>query len=239
MIMEALVVYESMFGNTRQIAEAIAAGLAETVDVAAVEVSAATAEAAEGADLLVAGGPTLAFSMSRPSTRSDAISRGAAEGQAGVGLREWMHALSARHELMLPTFDTRVAGMRHWPGSAAGAAAKVGRHDGTSSLHRRCRSTSTMSTGRCSTVSSTGPWPEAGSWPRHAVAGFVHPEQRSGDAIGGCPQPGGGVRAWAGTLRWGNRPGRRDGSHCAGQRSGSVPMNMAAALGGPLPGSTN
>jgi flavorubredoxin len=58
MIMKALVVYESMFGNTRQIAEAIAAGLAESVDVAAVEVSEATAEAAEGADLLVAGGPT-------------------------------------------------------------------------------------------------------------------------------------------------------------------------------------
>ena len=128
--MKALVVYESMFGNTRQIAEAIAAGLAESVDVAAVEVSEATAEAAEGADLLVAGGPTHAFSMSRPSTRTDAISRGAAEGRDGTGLREWMHALPARHEPMLATFDTRVASMRHWPGSAARAAAKVGRHDG-------------------------------------------------------------------------------------------------------------
>ena len=46
--MKALVVYESMFGNTRQIAEAIAPGLAESVDVAAVEVSAATDEAVGG-----------------------------------------------------------------------------------------------------------------------------------------------------------------------------------------------
>ena len=130
MIMNALVVYESMFGNTRQIAEAIAVGLADSVDVAAVEVSEATAEAAEGADLLVAGGPTHAFSMSRPSTRSDAVNRGAPEGRDGTGLREWLHALPARHGPMLATFDTRVAKMRHWPGSAARAAAKVGRHDG-------------------------------------------------------------------------------------------------------------
>jgi len=128
--MKELVVYESMFGNTRQIAEAIAAGLAESADVAAIEVSDTTAEAAEAADLLVAGGPTHAFSMSRPSTRSDAVNRGASEGRDGIGLREWLDALPARHGPMLATFDTRVAKMRHWPGSAAKAAAKVGRHDG-------------------------------------------------------------------------------------------------------------
>src|SRR4051794_8380116 len=130
MIMKALVVYESMFGNTRQIAEAIAGGLAELAEVAAVEVSGVTDEAVEGADLLVAGGPTHAFSMSRPSTRSDAVNRGAAEGRDGIGLREWLDALPARHGPMLATFDTRVATMRHWPGSAGKAAAKVGRHDG-------------------------------------------------------------------------------------------------------------
>lgn len=48
MIMRVSVVHESMVGNTRQIAEAIGASLAESGDVAALEVSAATAGAAEG-----------------------------------------------------------------------------------------------------------------------------------------------------------------------------------------------
>ena len=128
--MKALVVYESMFGNTRRIAESIAAGLAESGDVEAIEIGEATAETADGADLLVAGGPTHAFSMSRPSTRSDAITRGAPEGREEIGLREWINALPAGPRPMLATFDTRVASMRHLPGSAARAAAKVGRHAG-------------------------------------------------------------------------------------------------------------
>jgi flavodoxin len=37
--MKALVVYESMFGNTRQVAEAIAADLGESVGVETAEVS--------------------------------------------------------------------------------------------------------------------------------------------------------------------------------------------------------
>ena len=47
MIMRVSVVHESMVGNTRQIAEAIGASLAESGDVAALEVSAATAGAVE------------------------------------------------------------------------------------------------------------------------------------------------------------------------------------------------
>lgn len=35
--MKVLMVYESMFGNTEQIARAVAAGLAESVDVLVVE----------------------------------------------------------------------------------------------------------------------------------------------------------------------------------------------------------
>ena len=42
--MKALVVYESMFGNTEQIARAVAAGLAESVDVQLAEVAEAPAD---------------------------------------------------------------------------------------------------------------------------------------------------------------------------------------------------
>ena len=41
--MKALVVYESMFGNTEQIARAIAEGLGQSIDVQVAEVSKAPA----------------------------------------------------------------------------------------------------------------------------------------------------------------------------------------------------
>jgi Flavodoxin len=66
--MKALVVYESMFGNTEQIARAVAEGLGESVGVQVVEVADAAAEPDPDVALIVAGGPTHAFSMARSST---------------------------------------------------------------------------------------------------------------------------------------------------------------------------
>ena len=59
--MRTVVIYESVFGNTRQIAEAIAAGIRVSQpgsEVACVPVTTATAELVSGADLLIAGDPT-------------------------------------------------------------------------------------------------------------------------------------------------------------------------------------
>jgi flavodoxin len=56
--MRALVVYESMYGNTHAVAVSIAAGLSTTHDVTLVPVTRATPELVAAADLLVAGGPT-------------------------------------------------------------------------------------------------------------------------------------------------------------------------------------
>ena len=129
--MKALVVYESMFGNTEQIARAIARGLAKAAEVDVVEVSEAPPKPDADVDLVVAGGPTHAFSMSRPTTRADAIDRGATEGERGFGLREWIDALPAgRHTEEIATFDTRVRTMRHLPGSAAKGAAKAAHRHG-------------------------------------------------------------------------------------------------------------
>ena len=130
--MKAMVVYESMFGNTAQIAKAIAIGLGESVDqVVAMEVSQAPADPGPDVGLIVAGGPTHAFSMTREGTRADAITRGAPEGERAFGLREWVEGLpSGRHDERLATFDTKIAKMRHLPGSAAKAAAKVARSHG-------------------------------------------------------------------------------------------------------------
>ena len=129
--MKVLVVYESMFGNTEQIARAVARGLEKSAEVEVVEVSGAPRDPDAEVDLIVAGGPTHAFSMSRESTRADAINRGATEGEQEFGLREWIDALPAgRHVDKIATFDTRVRTMRHLPGSAAKGAAKAARRQG-------------------------------------------------------------------------------------------------------------
>jgi len=122
--MRALVVYESMFGNTRLIAEAISGGLARNLDVDTVEVGQA-AELEPDLDLIVVGGPTHAFSMSRPNTRKSAADQ-AEDGivSTGIGIREWLEGLTRPRGLVAAaTFDTRIDKPRV-PGSAAAAAHK-------------------------------------------------------------------------------------------------------------------
>ena len=128
--MKALVVYESLWGNTERVAEAIAAGLRESMEVDLVTVDEAPTELGPDIGLVVAGGPTHAFSMSRPATRTDALNRGA-DHNPQLGLREWLDKLPVgQHSQRIATFDTRVAKVRHLPGSAARAAAKVARRHG-------------------------------------------------------------------------------------------------------------
>lgn len=125
--MSTLMVYESMWGNTRAVAEAVAARLGD--DVTVVEVADAPARLPAGLDLLVLGGPTHAFSMSRTSTRRSAVAKGATVGDVAHGIREWLEEVEAGEPVDVATFDTRVAGtMQHLPGSAAKAAGKQVRH---------------------------------------------------------------------------------------------------------------
>lgn len=129
--MKALVVYESMFGNTEQVARAIADGLRESMSVDLCEVQDAPSNPPDDVDVIVAGGPTHAFSMSRTGTRTDAIAQGASHGKVDFGLREWINGIPGeRHASSLVTFDTRVTKVRHLPGSAARSAARAGRKHG-------------------------------------------------------------------------------------------------------------
>jgi hypothetical protein len=129
--MKALVVYESMWGNTERVAEAIADGLRESMEVELVEVNQAPVEPDSEVGLIVAGGPTHAFSMSRTTTRADAVNRGADHTASDLGLREWLDRLpTGHHSQRVATFDTRVDKVRHLPGSAAKAAAKAAHRHG-------------------------------------------------------------------------------------------------------------
>lgn len=122
---KALVVYESMWGNTEQVARAVGEGLSSALQVELCEVNDAPRSPAPDVDLVVVGGPTHAFSMTRASTREDARNQGADHGGA-TGLREWLDALpDGQHAQRVATFDTRVEKMRHLPGSAAKSAARV------------------------------------------------------------------------------------------------------------------
>jgi hypothetical protein len=122
----ALVVYESFFGNTRSIAHAVAEGLRlEGLQTTVHEVSAASSRDVRRYDLLVVGGPTHAFGLSRESTRADAARRGAAAHQPGPGLRDWLGSLPTSLSSPAAAFDTRVETVRHLPLSAARAAGRI------------------------------------------------------------------------------------------------------------------
>ncbi|MFQ1002825.1 flavodoxin family protein [Modestobacter sp. SSW1-42] len=108
----ALVVYESMFGNARAVAQAIADGLSATVPTDVVAAAEAPAEIPADVGLLVVGGPNHAFSMPRPATRQSAVTQhGADVADTSRGLREWLAAVHApTRGLPAAAFDTRVAG---------------------------------------------------------------------------------------------------------------------------------
>jgi hypothetical protein len=134
--MRALVVYESMFGNTHLVAEAVGAGLGEGFDVTVVPVSAATADALDGVALLVVGGPTHVHGMSSTRSRADAVRRaGSGAGlvldpdAVGEGLRDWFDTLAPAPGTAAAAFDTRVDGPALLTGSAShGVARRLRRH---------------------------------------------------------------------------------------------------------------
>jgi hypothetical protein len=119
--MPALVVYESMFGNTKRIALAVADGIATRLPVRAVEVGDAPEEIGSDVDLLVVGGPTHAHGMSSASSRRSAAERGSAVISSRLGIREWLdHAHTSHFEIPAAAFDTRV----NIPELLSGSAAK-------------------------------------------------------------------------------------------------------------------
>jgi flavodoxin len=126
-IMRALVVYESMFGNTQTIAEAIADGIGTYCMVETLEVGKAPGRIDADVDLLIAGGPTHQFGMSRASSRSDAAKRAdQALVSRGIGIREWLDSVNHTAPVMAAAFDTRMSEPRwlHLVGSAAGKVEK-------------------------------------------------------------------------------------------------------------------
>jgi hypothetical protein len=132
--MDALIVYESMFGNTRRLAEAIADSLETAgVDVTTVPAREAPSDLSDY-QLVVVGAPTHAHSLPRPNSRSEAAQWAAdptknltleAEAEAGSpGVREWLKGVSLVGSPRFAVFSTRVDIPRIFSGDACNAIAK-------------------------------------------------------------------------------------------------------------------
>lgn len=120
----ALVIYESMFGNTRTVAEGVAEGCGSAgFPTILVEVSLAPTRIPEDVMLVIVGGPTHAFGLTRPRTRQDAARQ--VDGHlvsSGGGLREWLEGVDRPSAgVRAAAFDTRIDKPRV-PGSAARGA---------------------------------------------------------------------------------------------------------------------
>lgn len=94
--MKAIVVYESLFGNSAAIARAIAEGLGPEAQV--LTTAQATGEAVAGADLIVAGAPVHSLSLptegSRDWARTGSLGPGgAAPDLSHPAMRSWLATL--------------------------------------------------------------------------------------------------------------------------------------------------
>jgi flavodoxin len=126
--MSIVIVYESMFGNTRKIAEAIAEGLAPYGPVILANVNDESAKvSAQSASLLLVGGPTHVHGMSRQASRDEALNwandpekKLSLEPHApGTGVRDWIDGLDTVPALFA-AFDTRADISRILSGAASG-----------------------------------------------------------------------------------------------------------------------
>ena len=137
--MKALLVYESLFGNTEQIARAVAEGLSRRLPVQTVDVGSAPLVLGSDIGLVVVGGPTHVFGLSRADSHVDGHVDGRSPGADGAngsvvthgrGLRSWLEGLHVGASgVAAAAFDTRVNRPR-LPGSAARAADRQMRRQG-------------------------------------------------------------------------------------------------------------
>lgn len=135
----ALVVFESMFGNTSRAARAVADGLrAAGAHVDLVDVGSAPVVLPADLDLVVVAAPTHAFGLSRASTRADAVRQGAKPEKAAPGVREWLQEVQvpSGRSVLVAAVDTHVSQVRWIPKSASTTILRLARRRGLTPVGR-------------------------------------------------------------------------------------------------------
>lgn len=143
--MRTLVVYESMFGTTRRLAQVIASAIRTEGSSVDLTPAADAPRDVSGYDLVVLGAPTHAHSLPRPTSRTEAAAwaadpRKSLALEAGAdlpGVREWIEAFEASGtHATFAAYSTRVDMPRIFAGDATasmtrllrGRGADVGAH---------------------------------------------------------------------------------------------------------------
>jgi len=126
----AVIVFESLFGNTREIAEAVAEGLGSGAQVVLTQVADAEASLLADADLLVVGGPTHVHGMASERSRVGAVGVAGREGLPepvtdGPVLRDWFEEIPSGRGRGAAAFDTRIGKSKVLTGSAAGRIVRL------------------------------------------------------------------------------------------------------------------
>ena len=177
--MRSVVVCESWFGNTRQVARAVADELARHGEVTIVAVSEEIHDLEE-VDLLVVGAPTHVHGMSSSMSRKSAIEQsGRHDVEPGPGARGWFESLPDDLHGKAAAFDTRIEKSPMLTGSAAKGIAKRLRQHGLD-LVAEPESFFVLDTGG---PLKEGELERAGYWAQDLVASVVAAEASRGTPV--------------------------------------------------------
>jgi len=105
--MRAVVAYESWFGNTGALAEAVADELGAEYDVTLVSVD-GPPPSLDGVDLVVVGAPTHVHGLSSTYSRRSALQQKGEDREPGGGARGWLAELPPGEGRRAAAFDTRI-----------------------------------------------------------------------------------------------------------------------------------
>ena len=119
--MRVVIGYESMYGTTRRVAEAIGTGFAADDQVSVVPIAEAS-QKLDHVDVVVVGVPTHVHGLPKPTTRRAALEGASTRfedehvdpsANVAFGTREWLQRLPDGLDFAVATFDTR-AGLPAW-----------------------------------------------------------------------------------------------------------------------------
>jgi hypothetical protein len=130
--MRVLVIHETYWGNTAQVAEAVAGALLPAHQVRMLAAAEVDDLALRATDLVVIGAPTHVHGLPSHGSRAMAVKQGRmpADHAPTSGVRELLERMQRADGTAAAAFDTRVPGVRFFTGSAGRLIARSLRKHG-------------------------------------------------------------------------------------------------------------